>query len=374
MKILFAGNLVNVNYHTVKQLRKDGIDAELLLDPSGTNDPVNIDSNLKNGYPDWFHIYDRKKSNWKLVVIKTMRNKKFDLIHASAELPIFTNFSRKPFIVQALGSDFRELWLENSIKGKLLKRAYRKSKVILFSMPDHIPIYKKSGLKNGIFLPLIVDTSIFTPQIIQNNPFKDKFVILHATSLIWNIKGNDLLINGFAEFIKKYPNSLLIIIERGIDSKRTRSLVHSLNLSDKVKFVNGPLDRVELLRYYNLSDVVADEFILPAMSGITNEALCCGKPVITCYPKDDFAGVYTENPPIFNANNSIEICKQLELLTDKKRRKEIGKKGREWIIKNNNPHIYSLKLKIIYESVLHGDNIDKIRENLKKITPLRSMN
>jgi len=374
MKILFAGNLVNVNYHTVKQLRKDGIDAELLLDPSGTNDPANIEPNLKNGYPYWFHIYDRKKSNWQLVVIKTMRNKKFDLIHASAELPIFTNFSRKPFIVQALGSDFRELGLENSIKGKLLKRAYRRSKVILFSMPDHIPIYKKSGLKNGIFLPLIVDTSLFTPQVIENNPFEDKFVILHATSLIWKFKGNDLLINGFAEFIKKHPNSLLIIIERGIDAGRTKSLVNSLNITDKVKFVKGPLDRIELQRYYNLSDVVADEFILSAMSGITNEALCCEKPVITYYPEEDFAGVYIENPPIFNAHNPIEICKQLDLLIDAKKRKLIGKKGREWVIKNNNPHTYSLKLKIIYESVLHGDNIDKIRENLKKITPLRSMN
>ncbi len=367
MKILQAGNLANVGYLTTKQLRKNKMDVDFLLDPSGS-DPANLDPDLKNGYPDWCIQYHRNKPFWKLKILKTMRKKKYDLIHAYVELPLFAYFSGKKFVVQALGSDFREMAVSNSFRGFLLRRAYKKAKTILFSMPDHLPIYSKLGLKNGIFFPLLVDLSFFKPQKISKDEYPGKFLILHPTNLIWRHKRNDYLLQGFANFIKTNHNSILIIIEKGEDSKKTKQLVTELGLQENVKFVKGPLNAPELLRYYNMVDVVADSFLFPAMSGITNEALCCGKPVITCYSKDAFEGVYPEYPPILNASNPSEICQQLEILVDEKKRIEIGKKSREWIMKYNNPNFYCEKLRTIYESVLNGENIEQTREKLRKIT------
>lgn len=372
MKILHAGNLVNVGYLTTLQLRKNNIDAELLLDPLGS-DPAKLDPDLKNNYPDWCIKYSRNKPFWKLKILKIMRKKKYNLIHAYVELPIFAYLSGKKFIVQALGSDFREMAISNSLRGIFLRRAYKKAKVILFSMPDHIPIYNKIGLKNGIFFPLLVDTTFFKPKKIERDEFVNKLLVFHATNLDWKLKGNDRLVKAFAQFVKINPNSILIVIERGIDSHRTRDLVNSLNLSDNVKFVKGPLNSTELQHYFNLVDVVAESFVFPAMSGITNESLCCEKPVITYYPKSDFEGAYAEHPPVLNASNAEEIYDQLESLNDEKKRKDIGKKGREWITKYNDPTLYCTKLKIIYESVLNGDSVEKIRKNLTDISMTRKL-
>jgi len=372
MKILHAGNLVNVGYLTTKQLRINNIDAELLLDPSGS-DPAKLDPDLKNSIPDWCIQYSRKKSFWKLKILKTMRKKKYDLIHAYVELPIFAYFSGKKFIVQALGSDFREMAISNSLRGIILRRAYKKAKVILFSMPDHIPIYNKLGLKNGIFFPLLVDTTFFKPKKVDKGELVNKFLVLHATNLDWKLKGNDILLNAFAKFVKTNPKSILIIIERGVDSQRTHQLVNSLKIKQNVKFIKGPLNSIDLQYYFNLVDVVAESFIFPAMSGITNESLCCEKPVITYYPKNVFEGAYTEHPPVLNASNATEVYEHLEALKDETKRKDIGKKGREWITKYNDPTLYCEKLKVIYESILNGNNIEKIRKNLSEISMTRQI-
>ncbi len=365
MKILQAGNMANVGYLSTKFLRNDGLDVDLLIDTKHTH-PETYDPELKNGYPNWFIEYHLNKPLWKLQVLKTMRKNQYDLIHAYVELPIFAYMSGKKFLVQALGSDFRELAQSNSLRGFLLRRAYKKAKVILFSMPDHLPIYLKFGLKNGIFFPLPVNSSFFKPEENKIKKFENYFSILHPTNLEWRLKKNNILIEGFAKFVKKNPSSILIIIDRGIDSERTHELVKNLDIIDNVSFIKGPLSTTELKTYYNTVDAVADSFLLPALSGITNEALSCEKPVITYYPEEQFKEVYQEQPPVLNASNSIEVLKKLEILNDKKTRINLGKKSREWVTKYNDSKFYTKKLRIIYDSIINNDNIEKIREKLNQ--------
>lgn len=367
MKILQAGNMANVGYLTSSLLRKSGLDVDLLLDTENSY-PEKFDPELLKGHPQWFIRYQLNKRFWKLKILKTMRNKKYDLIHSYVELPIFAYLSRRPYIVQALGSDFRELAQTKSIRGTLLRCAYRKAKVILFSMPDHLPIYRKMGLNNGIFFPLPVNLSFFKPIKTQERKFSSNLIVFHPASLIWRLKRNDILIEGFSKFVKNNKDCLLVIIDRGEDSQKTHQLVKKLELENHVKFIKGPLNSSQILEYYNSVDVVVDSFKFPAMSGITNESLCCEKPVIAYYPSSKFEGAYPEHPPIRNASTPNEICEQLEFLKDTKKRNEIGKKGREWISKYNNPELYTVKLRTIYEAVLADHNIDEIKEKLNKIT------
>ncbi len=62
------------------------------------------------------------------------------------------------------------------------------------------------------------------------------------------------------------------------------------------------------------------------------------------------------------------------MLVDIKKRIEMGKKGRLWILKYNNPDSYSTKLNIIYQSFLNGDKIEQIRENISQVTRLKKIN
>jgi len=165
MKILHVGNMANIGYMISRQLRLQGIEAELLMEknPKSVENPLNPDSSLNNSYPDWFSFYD-KKSSWKTTIIKKMRDRNYNLIHAYVELPIFAYLSRKPFVAHPQGSDLREMAFSNSIRGILLRRAYRKAKAIIVSSPEQIFLVKKLKLQNGILIP-------FTPEY----PFFNNF-------------------------------------------------------------------------------------------------------------------------------------------------------------------------------------------------------
>jgi len=256
MKVLLAGNLVNLGYTLSRELRKVGIESELIMErnPHGISDPKTFDPNLLSKYPNWIKFIDRNKSGWKRGIIKTMRDRKYDLIHAYTEYPIFAYVSRRRFIANPTGSDLRELAFSNSLRGILLRRAYHRAKVVVASSPEVIELLSKLKVKHTIFLPVLMDLSFFKPN--EHSSKLDKFTIFHPVNLDWKVKGNDKLIRGFAKFVKEFPQSLLIIVDRGIDSQRTHELVRKLELENNVQFVKGPLNYHELLNYYQKSEQV----------------------------------------------------------------------------------------------------------------------
>jgi len=366
MKILHAGNMANLGYTITRQLRKNGIEADLLMqkNPPKGSDPIRFDPELENEYPEWLQFFDKSKWSWKIDLIKKMRAKKYDLIHAYVEFPIFAYFSGKTFIANTQGSDFRELALTNSLRGILLRRAYKKAKAVLFFMPDHLPIFSKLKLKNGIFLPPLWNTSFFKPKEIPRDKFEDKLVIFHPANLEWRIKGNDILIRGFANFAKNNSNALLIIVDRGVDSKKTHELVNKLGIENHVKFVEGPLNSSELLRFYNISDIIADQFTIGGLGSIGWETFSCAKPLIAFLKKEQYMAVYGESPPVVNASSDSQVTKQLENLLDYNLRKKLGITGRDWILKHHSSENFSLKLTKLYQSILNDDPIELIRQKI----------
>ncbi len=363
--------MANLGYVISRQLRKSGIEADLLIEknPPKGSDPLRFDPSLNNTYPDWIFFYDKSKSSWKTSVIKKMRDKKYDLLHAYVEMPIFAYVSRRPFVAHTQGSDFREMAMSNSLRGRLLRRAYKRAKAVLFFQPDHYPLFSKLNLDNGIFLPPLWDVSFFQPKHVPKNEFEGKFVIFHPANLEWRLKGNDVLVKGFAEFVKDNPNSILIVVDRGIDSQKTHDLVKSLGIENKTLFVNGPLNSTELLHYYNLSDVIADQFTLGSLGSVGWEAFSCAKPLLAFVNEQQYGMLYGQAPPMANASTSSEVTKQLEVLKDEKIRSNIGNQSREWIIKYHSPELFVKKIKTIYDLVLQNKKTEEIRHSLEKIIP-----
>lgn len=358
--------MANLGYSSVKQLRKDGLDVDLLMQknpPKGSN-PLLFDPTLKNRYPEWIHLFDKSKRFWHLDVIKKMRKKEYDLIHSYVEFPIFAYFSRKKFIANTQGSDFRELAFTNSVKGFLLRRSYRKAKAVLFFQPDHLPLFPKLKLKNGIFFPPSWDTEFFKPDQISRNEFVDDFVLFHPANLDWRLKGNNIFINGFANFVKEKSNSILIIVDRGIDSKKTHDLITKLGIEKNVKFVPGPLNSTDLIRYYNSVDVVVDQFAVGALGSIGWETFSCAKPLLAYINKKQYIQVYGESPPMANASTPSMVTQQLHKLLDENFRKELGSKSRSWITKYHSPITFSKKITKLYQGVLNNEPIDQIRQSL----------
>ena len=235
MKILFAGNIANIGYLNCKYLRKNGVSADLLMqsNPPDVYDPLKTDSSLNGKYPDWIRFYTLGKPGWKRKILKILRDKKYNLIQSQFDFTIFSYISRKTYIPQIVGSDLSELAFSNSIRGMLYRRALKKAKIIFFTAPKDKILLKKLNINNGIFVPIMWDTDYFKPDNSKlNNNYN--FTIFHPSNLDWKLKGNDILIKGFAEFVKTSPNSTLIIVDRGIDSKNTRKLVEKLELEQKI--------------------------------------------------------------------------------------------------------------------------------------------
>jgi len=366
MNILYAGNMANVGYIICKQLRKYNLDIDLLMqkNPKYTSDPLKSDPSLNEKYPDWIKFFDKNQASWKFDVIKKMRDKKYDLIHGHVEFPIFAYFSRKPYISQTLGSDLRELAFSNSIRGFLLRRALRKAKVVFFSESLDPSLLQKLKINTGIHLPLMWDTDFFHKKEINKNEFSENLTLFHPTNLDWRLKGNDIFLKGFSKHVKKYPNIKLIIVDRGVDSKKTHQLVSSLKIEKYIKFIAGPLNSSELLHYYNLCDIVADQFVLDGVGGIGAETFSCEKPLLTYCTSETYGDLYAEPPPVINANKIEDVVKGLELLTDNNFRLKKGKEGRKWITAYHSGEKVSQKMRIVYEMVIEGQNINKIKDTV----------
>lgn len=367
MKILHAGNMINLGYFVTKHLRHADVDAELIMEqnPPLSSDPRTFDFSLNNQFPSWISFYDKEKSSWKFDLIKKMRENQFDLVHAYVELPIFSYISRKPFIVQTQGSDFRELAFSNSLKGILLRRAYKKAKLIILSQADHTKLVSKLKLNNSVFLPIMWDTDFFKPISYEHKLSEHNFVIFHPTRQNWNGKKNNVLIEGFAKFVKNNPDSFLVMMNFGPDNDKVKELVSRLNIEKNVKLISERLDKKTLLEFYNRSDVIADQFGISGSIGATTlEAMSCKKPVLMSVDKELHQQLYGDEIPAVFSSSPSEIFDSLEFLKDIKSRSKIETQSREWVLRHHSPENIVKKMKIIYESIMNKDTITNIREKL----------
>lgn len=343
-------------------MRKAEVDMDLLMEknPPSHNDPTVLDSSLKSEYPQWISFFEKNQPKWKRKIIKKMSE--YDIIQANSEFIFFSNFSKKPLIANPIGSELRILAFKNSIRGFLMRRALKKAKVIIVSSPKQIELLQKLKLHNGVLIPYFLEFPFFEPLSTEKLETGKDLVIFHPANLDWKIKGNNVLIKGFANFVNENPNSQLIIVDRGIDSEKTHDLIKKLGIEKQINFVEGPLDYLQLKHFYKISDVVADQFILGEIGSIGREALCCQRPLLSYFNENDYNRIYENLPPILNAFSGDDIQNQLEIMQDKKKRELTAKKGREWIEKNYSLSELANKFKIIYQSILEGKKIEEIRK------------
>ena len=364
MNLLIAGNLVNNGYYLAKLLRANGISVDLLTKRnSQKDDPKFFDSEMVE-YPDWIKFWNVSKWGWKIKIINLMR--KYDLIQASTELPIFALMSRQPFIALTTGSDIIELAHKNNIRGFLIRLAYKKAKTVVFGGPYMYPSIEKLNIKKSIFIPLIWDYQKFYPS--QTRKYnKEKFTIFHPTGHRWNQKKNDIFLRSFARLAKNRNDIHLILIKRGPDFAKSMEILKNANVEDKISVIPHSIPQKDLQKYYIESDVVVDQFVVGSTGLIGQEAMSCEKPVIQYVNKELYEKFYAEVPPIINASSEKEIYDALlSLIEDRDYAEKIGKLSRKWLLKYHDAEKIIKKYIYLYQAIADNVSFKTLKSEIQK--------
>lgn len=364
MRILIAGNLANMGYEIAKAMRNKGMDVKLLLPkyPKIYEDPKFMYPQLEQeGYPNWLVRYDNHNrslgwKNWKFQVIREMRKKEYDVIIALTEFSIFAMFSGKPYGALSTGSDMRELSFEMTFKGFLYRLSYKKARFVIWGEPDKLPLLKKLRIEKKSIFATAPRNFDYKPQIIEKGKFENKFVIFHPVSQDWKLKKNDLFLKAFVRFCSMEDDVILLTSDRGEDIKKAKLMLDNKNTKEKVVFL-PPLNSKEMEYYYNISDIVVDQFGVGSIGMITVEAMKCGKPVILYWDKEKFEKCYDEIPlGLFSATTEEEILNALDkLLRDKTLREKLSKENEKWIKTNWDKEKLTKRYEQICKAIYYND-------------------
>jgi glycosyltransferase involved in cell wall biosynthesis len=157
---------------------------------------------------------------------------------------------------------------------------------------------------------------------------------------IKDCKGNDKVFKAFAKFVSIYrKRAKLIVVEKGWDVEASKRLVRDLGIEKFVEWIKSVPKR-EIYQYYNIADVVLDQFVVGVLTLVSVEAMSCGTPVLSYVEKAPEEMFYAKMPPIVNINTVDSIyASMLSLADNEDFRKAIGNQGREWVEQNCQPDV-----------------------------------
>jgi len=295
MKVCLLGNMNLIGYVVAKLLRKRGVDAHLILYDSEYRFflPESEDSALMDNYPEWI-----KKVNWGSNIKSFYMTKArdiqadlegFDLYIACGYGPAFLRRAGiRNFIFSPYGGDLYEfpfwsrtpralhkpylrilLFLPNIILSAMQKSAIEECTAVRISGPaepyePYEQIIQRLHLENKVVhLGVPLDLEKFSPASVEKELLNSKdenlkklisrqkefdLTILSATRHVWtrqslalgtaNSKGNNILIEGAAQAIKKETISpLLILIEKGPDVLASKELIKQFGIEENVLWI-----------------------------------------------------------------------------------------------------------------------------------------
>jgi len=411
MKVAFYGNICNNFYTLAKALRKEmNVDAHLYLNLKTDiqNRPESDDPHLKNNYPEWIHC----SKHWDPFLFllrgdRTFINElnKYDIVFLSQLGIIFSPFLKGKTMFYVTGGDLTQtpfplkfLSLYKKVTHKLVwiyigymqRRGIKHSTTIL-TQPFYpfVNALNKIRINNSqiskCYFPILMDTDVITSnenaleEIDAYNkallaPFN--FIILHPSRINLNQskanidsgqwKGNDNLFQALAIFIDKYKVSDVCIAmpDRTVspDIQKAKIIIKQLAIEKNMVWLRPPtpegFPRKELMNFYSIADIVADEFATGWFGSIVVEGMACGKPTF-CYVDEEVMKQLYPWHPIISAREPEHLADLIaEFYFNKEKRVQHGKLSRQWVEK--------------FHSVKYGTDIyiNNFKNDLKDIFKL----
>ncbi|MCZ6675713.1 MAG: glycosyltransferase [Candidatus Poribacteria bacterium] len=217
---------------------------------------------------------------------------------------------------------------------------------------DAVKVYKvPNGVDVNRFIPLKRDQTLLDKYQLQ------ECTVIGFIGSFYRFEGLECLIRAIAEIAPKMPQVRLILVGGGEEEKCIQQLTQQLQLTDTVIFV-GRVPHTEVLKY----DSVMDILVYPRYSDRTTnlvtplkplEAMAMGKAVIG----SDVGGIHEllnngNEGILFQAQNTNDLAEKImHLIDDVNARQKLGKKARDYILRERTWERIAPRYLKIYESV-----------------------
>ena len=341
MRILQAGN-ANFGYIMAKELRRRGFEADLLIsksDISGTgtyataasvNDPKNHDPGM-DSYPDWVIFDDIGKKSHVLRIANLL--KKYDIIQAYQATPIHAMLSGKPYIAVTGGDELRKKAFEKSVTGYLLKRAYKKADMVVYTWPVALPYIQKLGLHHTQYIPRIWDSRGIARK---SRPPNDGILrIFMPTAQLWDLKGNEKFLRAFVRLCKEDKNIHLYYIGWGRDAGRAQGLLSEPKAARRTTMIPGPISREEMAGYMSSSDILADQFNTGSFTRMGIEAFHFGIPILVNLDHPLYQRTHGDMPSVLQCATENDIYRKISWsLENRDRLESIASDSQKWVMRH----------------------------------------
>jgi glycosyltransferase involved in cell wall biosynthesis len=236
----------------------------------------------------------------------------------------------------------RDIPFEESYNAILCMASYKNAKFSFVTNSDVLPSIARMGLEKSrtVYLPHAFDDEKivrFQAEFITKKKAADDIVTLFCpTRHHWYSepasmrKGNEVFIAGAADAARTNRNFRIVFVEWGVDVDRSRKLIASLGIEDLVSWI-PTLNKSELRQAYCNNHAVIDQFLTPAMGGVTFEAMALGCRVMTRIDIEQTTVFFGEPPPCLTAD-SVEACSEriLQVVNDPDDKAGIGHASATW--------------------------------------------
>lgn len=369
MKIGIIGNMNNAYFSLARYLRDEGYDCELLI---LANEPAHFDpacdtfSNDHKTYcnqASWGDPAHFWEQNFAIVKDDLAR---YDfligngpapayIMKAGRTLDLFIPYGRDLYALPFLLLVHPRRMLSYVALSYYQRKGIRKCAHILFdrtnaAMEKVIRKLRYPGNRIVSPAPMFYNKEYDSalqknsddPLLTKLNKLREEndFLLLQHSRQIWkhsadkwSYKGNNLLISGYAKFIKEHNlrSVKLILLEYGTDVTHTKKLIASLGIEDAVVWF-PKMPRNKLMTILAASDLVIGELHHSWLSyGVVLEALSMAKPFMHKRIDAEFSADYPELYPMLHASSAQSVYAGLhKAFYNRESIRNIGEKGKEW--------------------------------------------
>ena len=274
----------------------------------------------------------------------------YDIVVGYATDGIWPLAAGKPYVALEHGT-IRKLPFEVSYFGRQTAAVYQNASAVFITNCDNNRAAEKLGIKNYHFIPhptteTQIDEQREKAAVLRRKLEAERdcdYIVFHPSRHHWDKedrdpnwdKGNDRIIEAFAEIVKEHKvRGLLILVEAGQTVAKSKDLIAALGIGSRVLWMKTQPHH-SFIRFLLASDVIADQFGPPlSFGGNPPKAMLCSRPVIGVCDNELVRWCFPEPPPIlFTPTADIITAELLRLYKDPEARDQLGRRGKEWYAK-----------------------------------------